>query len=316
MLDSLPTEIIWNIMQALDPFDLSVTRLVSKKFNNFSDHQSLWRSIQLKPPITSTSLHNDEKLPLWSLVDLKQILQLHLEHIQTICIWGVRDNIIQYILSSCRQLQELTISGWSTLSNHAFRITAPISTFNHQTLNLLSLRRLRLIGQKKSNYTSLDAFTFGKLLKLCPYLEEITVVRCQIDIQAECLLQIVDQDYRSDPMFASMFQEQHIAQKPTVSSLKYLVIATKKTWSSHHVTRIFQLCPNLRFLGLVPDSTEMDYTTGANRQNNDELTPSMLILYSGIVTNNQPRLLIKNFLIVEDHEISNPDNLIIYKFVS
>ncbi|KAI8637338.1 hypothetical protein BD408DRAFT_424695 [Parasitella parasitica] len=315
MLDSLPTEIIWNIMQILDPFDLSATRLVCKKLCAISDHPSLWRNIQLRPAATSTPLHNAENLPLWSLMDLEHVLQLHLRHIQAIHIWGVRDNIIQYILTNCHHLQELTISGWSTLSDHAFRITAPTPGFDHRSLNALNLRRLRLIGQRKSNYTSLDAFAFGKLLKRCPYLEEITVVSCQIHLQADYLLQLVDQDRRGEPMLASMLQEQHIAEQSTLSSLKSLVIATKKTWSSHHVTRLFQLCSNLRFLGLVPDSIEIvDYTGANKRQNNGEITASMPVLdYSSSVTSNQPHLLTKNILAIEEHEMLDSDNLIVFK---
>lgn len=314
MFDLLPTEIIWKIMHTLGPVDLSRTRLVCKKLRAFSDHPVLWRDIQLE---TTTKAQNTENLPLWNLADLKAILQLHLSHIQTIQIRGVRDNIVQYILLNCCNLQELTISGWSTLSDHAFRM--PTSTFA-----ALNLRRLRLIGQRKSNYTSLDATTFGKLLKHCPYLEEITVVSCQIHVQAECLLQIVDQVMNQNQSSLESTQQQQQQQQKDQghhqhisSSLKSLVVATKRTWSSHHVMRLFQLCSNLRFLGLVPDSIEIVEYTGLN-QNNGGITAPIPILDHSSNTpstsaNNQTHLLTKNIQAIDDHATLNSDNVIIYK---
>ncbi|GAN04567.1 hypothetical protein MAM1_0067c04028 [Mucor ambiguus] len=310
MLDLLPTEIVWNIMQRIDPLDLSRTRLVCKKLRTFSDHPVLWKDIQLEA--TSKTQHHEEDLILWNLTDLKPIVQLHLSHIQTVQIQGVRDNIVQYILLNCSNLQELTISGWSTLSDHAFRIpTTP-------TFTALNLRRLRLIGQRRSNYTSLDASTFGKLLKYCPHLEEITVVSCQIHVQAECLLQIMDQIMHQDRVLSMQQQQQGQDPHNSSSSLKSLVVATKRTWSSHHVMRLFQLCSNLQFLGLVPDSIEVVEYTGIN-QNNDEIIASMPILgYSSNAShenanNQQPHLLTKDIQTIDDHEMLDSDNLIVYK---
>ncbi|KAL9549093.1 hypothetical protein MBANPS3_005383 [Mucor bainieri] len=308
MLDSLPTEIIWKIMQTLDPVDLSRARLVCRKFRTFSDHPALWRDIQLE---ADKKTHYVEDLTLWNLTDLKAILQLHLSHIQTIQIRGVRDNIVQYILFNCSNLQELTISGWSTLSDHAFRIpTTP-------TFAALNLRRLRLIGHSRSNYTSLDATTFGKLLKYCPKLEEITVIH----VQAECLLQMIDQVMHQDQSLlepSSAQQQQDQDQHNTSSSLKSLVVATKRTWTSHHVMRLFQLCSNLQFLGLVPDSIKVVEYTGIN-QNNDEITAPMPILdhsSNAPHTNNsnqQPHLLTKNIQAIDDLVMLDSDNLIVYK---
>ncbi|KAG2202978.1 hypothetical protein INT46_009095 [Mucor plumbeus] len=309
LFDLLPTEIIWKIMQALDPIDLSATRCINKKFRTFSDNAVLWRNIQLKPKRSSSNCDN---LPLWNLADLKAVLQLHLSHIQTIKIWGVRDNIVQYILLNCINLQDLTISGWSTLSDHAFRITTEAHCHQITKPATLNLRRLRLIGQQKSNYTSLDATTFGKLINQCPHLEEITVVSCQIYLQAECLLQMVDQQEKE----AAISMQQHYHHQPP-SSLKSLVIATKRTWSNYHVTRLFQLCPNLRFLGLVPDSIEIVEYKGIN-QNNEEITAPMPILdnstsYNSANSSSQPHLITKNVHAIKDHEMLDSANLIVYK---
>ncbi|CAO3608002.1 unnamed protein product [Mucor fragilis] len=316
MFDLLPTEIVWKIMQTLDPVDLSRTRLACKILRTFSDHPALWRDIQLE---ASLKAQDTESLPLWNLADLKATLQLHLSHVQKIQIRGVRDNIVQYILLNCSNLQELTISGWSTLSDHAFRIPTP-------TFASLNLRRLRLIGQRRSNYTSLNATTFGNLLKHCPHLEEITVVSCQIHVQAECLLQMVDQvmHHHDQSMLGSSAQQQQQQdqdQRNTFSSLKYLVVATKRTWSSQHVMRLFRLCSNLQFLGLVPDSIEIVEYTGVN-QNNDEITAPMPILdHSSNTTNTnassrQPHLLTKDIQAIDDHEMLDSDNLIVYKLNS
>ncbi|KAK4509444.1 uncharacterized protein ATC70_007796 [Mucor velutinosus] len=308
MLHLLPTEIVWKIMQTLDPVDLSRTRLVCKRLRTFSDHPALWRCIQLE---ASRKTQHMEDIPLWNLTDLKAILQLHLSHIQTIQIRGVRDNIVQYILLNCSNLQELTISGWSTLSDHAFRIsTTP-------TFAALSLRRLRLIGQRRSNYTSIDATALGKLLTYCPHLEEITVVCCQIHVQAECFLQMMDQVMHQDQRLWMQQHQQDQGQLNSSSSLKSLVVATKRTWSSHHVMRLFQLCSNLRFLGLVPDSIEVVEYTELN-QNNDEITAPMPILdHSSNAThanaNNQPHLLTKDIQAIDGQEMLDSDNLIVYK---
>ena len=313
LFDLLPAEIIWKIMQALDPIDLSITRCISKKFRTFSDHPVLWKDIQLKPARSSSNIDN---LPLWSFADLKAVLQLHLLHIQTIQIWGVRDNIIQYILLNCFNLQELTISGWSTLSDHAFRI---ITTAHHHQITqkgTLNLRRLRLIGQRKSNYTSLDATSFGKLINQCPHLEEIIVVSCQIYLQAECLLQMVDHQEKE----AAASMQQHYHHQP-IPSLKSLVIATKRTWSSHHIIRLFQLCSNLRFLGLVPDSIEIAQYKGIH-QNNDEISAPMPILDNSTSDNSvnsssdQLHLITKNIHAIKDHEMLDSDNLLVYKLNS
>lgn len=301
-------------MQTLDPLDLSRTRLVCKRWRTFSDHPALWRDIELEA--TEETQQHAKDLPLWNLPDLRAILQLHLSHIQTIQIRGVRDNIVQYILLNCSNLQELTISGWSTLSDHAFRVPTP-------TFEALNLRRLRLIGQRRSNYTSLDATTFGKLLKYCPRLEEITVVSCQIHVQAECLLQMVDQVMHQDQSSLSMQQQQQQQdqdQHSLSSPLKSLVVATKRTWSNHHVMRLFQLCSNLQFLGLVPDSIEVVEYTGIN-QNNDEITAPMPILdhssnttpHSDASNHQQHHLLTKDIQAMDDNEMLDSDNLIVYK---
>jgi hypothetical protein len=84
-------------------------------------------------------------LVLWSLPDVKVILKLHLLLIKkTIYIWSIRDNILIHY----HHLQNLTISGWPTLSDLAFLV--PFIQFNRQHLNL---RHLRLVeGQENQIY--------------------------------------------------------------------------------------------------------------------------------------------------------------------
>lgn len=322
-LCSLPSEILWKIIILLNPVDLSNARVVSKQFNKYCDHPNHWTKLLLDPSTTishhSTSAtkedNNDNRmkndiLTLWNLSDLKNVLEPHLALIETIQIWGVRDNIIRFLILHCNNLQELTISGWSTLSDHALRIP------NQQ----LSLRRLRLVGQQKSNFTSLDAATFGKLITQCPQLEELSVVSCQIHIQADSFIKSFDPANRRDH-----HQEQQQQQQPNIVSpsandsetsvltplgdssppptaLKSLTVATKRTWSTQHVTRLFQLCSSLQVLALVPDSKNITV------ENKSPTSPTASL---PVLNNNHP-LLEKNVESIAEEEMLEFDNILVY----
>lgn len=217
-IHELPFEILYAIVRQLDPNQLSAARLVSRKMRYVCDRPELWRNIQLKP--------QDQ---LWNLNKLKTLLTPHTGITQKIDIWGVRDDIVQYLLLNCPHLQELTVYGWTTLSDHAFLLPQHIN-----------LHRLRLIGERKTNFTSLDSITFSKFIQHCPHLEELSIVSCHIHLHAESLIQTL---YHHHP-------------------LKYLNIATKQTWSIEHIIKLFELCSNLSILGLVPDSSKI--TPGSN----------------------------------------------------
>ncbi|KAG2232653.1 hypothetical protein INT48_004253 [Thamnidium elegans] len=252
----LPSEIIWKIIQLLDPIDLSNTRQSCKRLRTYCDHPSNWTTITLAPSPSSGALD------LWNLSTLQFILQPHLALIKTIKIWGVRDNIIRYLLTSCSCLENLTICSWITLSDHAFskQLTIP-----------LSLRTLRLNGQQ--HFTSLDAATFAKLISNCPRLEEVYVTNCKIHIQAEALLDGV-----------SLGGE----------SLKLLVVATKRTWSSYHVTRLFQVCSSLKYLALLSGSSDTVDLSLSGR------------MY------HMPSVLEKDVQYIQEREIKEFDNIIVY----
>ncbi|KAI9266336.1 hypothetical protein EDC94DRAFT_603453 [Helicostylum pulchrum] len=256
-LFSLPSEMIWKVIKLLDPMDLSNTRQSCKRLCGYCDHPSNWASLTLVPSPASSGA-----LDLWSLSTLQLILQPHLPLIKTIKIWGVRDSIIRYLLTSCRDLENLTICSWITLSDHAFSKQLSIP---------LSLRTLRLNGQQ--HFTSLDASTFAKLISNCPKLEEVYVTSCKIHIQAEALLDGV-----------SLGGE----------SLKSLVVATKRTWSSQHVTRLFQVCSSLKYLALLSGSSDtVD-----------------LSLVSAM--DHMSSVLEKDVQYIQEREIKEFDNIIVY----
>lgn len=279
---SMPTEIIWKVITLLNPYEVSNTRLVCKRLRTYCDHPSIWKSISLNPQCLIKENTDPGALTLWNLFELKEIIQPHLSLIKAITIWGVRDNIIRYLLLHCIKLENLTISGWSTLSDHALRVP-------FQPDEQLCLRRLRLVGQQKSNFTSLDASAFGKLIAKCPHLEELSVVSCQIHIQAD--------------NFLKSFDFFHQPSEGDLSSLKSLTVATKRTWSSQHVTRLFQLCSSLSYLALVPDSNNISYMF-------DPL-PSQTAAIVPIIENHES-LLEKNLQSINDQEILEFKNIIIY----
>ncbi|CDH55142.1 hypothetical protein RO3G_11212 [Lichtheimia corymbifera JMRC:FSU:9682] len=160
----LPPEILWHIISSFDHNDLSIVRLSCKKLRHFCDHPSHWRTLSLKPSPTTNSKGGENSMDLWQLHELERLIGPHVAHIQTIQIWGVRDHVVRYLLTHCTQLLDLTVCGWTTLSNHAFN---PKKT--------MRLRRLELIGAvQQPNYAALGcqihihARTLLKELKKAP----------------------------------------------------------------------------------------------------------------------------------------------------
>ncbi|KAI8890808.1 hypothetical protein K501DRAFT_141054, partial [Backusella circina FSU 941] len=224
-LTELPIEIILIILQNLSTIDITRLRLVSKGLCTICDYPIHWKRLILRKPDQENGWEkNEAALSLWELRELKEIIEPHLCFIESLYVWGVRDNIVQYLVLNCPTLKELTIYGWFTLSDHSLKVPEG---------KILSLQKLRLVSSPKSlsNFTSLDASTLGKFISQCPNLTDLLLV-CQINFQADALLQ-------------------SFSSKPSLS-LESLVVTTKRCWSSHHVTRVFEYCPALSLLGLVP----------------------------------------------------------------
>ncbi|KAL0076566.1 hypothetical protein F4703DRAFT_1779508 [Phycomyces blakesleeanus] len=215
-LQNLPSELLFNCLSWLPLRDLATTRTVSITLQHFCDDPFFWRHLWLEPPEKPS-----KSIALWQLSDLKALIEPHLEHIQSIRIRGVRDNIVRYILNNCPNLEELTICGWTTLSDHAFKFTQPLS----------SLRRLELVGAaNQTNFTSLDATTLGRLLTRCPGLTEL-LLGCQVHIHA--------------PTFITLLKS------TSCLPLRFLTLATRRTWSSQHLADLMILCPRLECVSLL-----------------------------------------------------------------
>lgn len=218
MLESLPSEIILNIVSLMPCKDVSSLRKVSKTLCTFCDYPTYWRTIRL---------HNNIPGHLWKLADLKEIIDPHLLHIRSIHIWGVRDNIIQYLLSSCPNLENLTICGWNTLSSYSLKISPS---------QALKIKTFKLIGSPlQTNFVSIEAYALSNLLAQSPQMTNI-VLGCDISIHAETLVAEL---------------EKKIQNKADRSSLKMLIIASRRTWLNEHVLRLIKVYPSLQNIHLI-----------------------------------------------------------------
>ncbi|KAI8145247.1 hypothetical protein BJV82DRAFT_605515 [Fennellomyces sp. T-0311] len=219
LLFNLPSEILWHIVSFFTIDQLATARLTAKKLRHFCDHPSHWRNLLLKP-------HADDansSMALWQINDLERILEPHLKIVQSIQIWGVRDNIVRYLLTRCVNLNDLTLCGWTTLSNHAFKTSQP----------RLALRRLELIGAaQQPNYAAIDARLLGDLLMQCPDLSEL-MLGCQVHIHARTLLK-------------------ELRKRKNLPQLRSLTLATRRTWSQRHVAELLDRCPKLERVCLFP----------------------------------------------------------------
>ncbi|CAO3618978.1 unnamed protein product [Cunninghamella blakesleeana] len=157
-LMKLPTEIVTHICSFLNVKDLTNIRLVNKKLNRIIDQPLFWQHLYIPLPTSSFDLSNNHFLPLskcqlWKLNDIKEIIEPHKKIIKSIKIYGVKDNIVKYILSQCNQLEELILYGWITLSNHAF-----------QSSKTVKLHKLELIAiDGFPNLLSMNASLFDHL---------------------------------------------------------------------------------------------------------------------------------------------------------
>ncbi|KAI9277166.1 hypothetical protein BDA99DRAFT_555080 [Phascolomyces articulosus] len=238
-LQELPPEILWNIVSYFSLEQLSNARLVSLKLRHFCDHPDHWKHVRLVPPQIeqqngSLSSSSSSSISLWQMNDLERILAPHLKLIQSVQIWGVRDNIVRYLLQNCVNLYDLTLCGWTTLSNHAFKIPASSTTGTSK----LALRRLELIGtDQQPNYAAIDARLLGDLLTQCPDLSEL-MLGCQVHIHAQTLLKELKKRRTSNSKSS---------QPPMLPpiQLRSLTLATRRTWSQRHVAELLDLCPQL-----------------------------------------------------------------------
>lgn len=294
-LSNLPSETLWKILSYLTVHDLSCIRMTNRKLAVFADHPSHWRHLHLAPPShqyqnqhqqqDQRAIPSSNSMTLWSLKDLQRLVGPHRKIIESIQIWGVRDNILRYILSQCMNLTDLTVCGWATLSDHAFKQLHPD----------LNLQRLVLIGaQEQPNYTALDATTLAHLLVQCP-LKELSL-GCQIHIHAETLIMELNKrqkQYRRQQQQQSSFlspsstlpttptaiEKQPSSPPPLIMTslplvkhtastystdrrdmsevgspiqLQRFTLATQRTWSTDLVTKIFDTCPSLHHVCLFP----------------------------------------------------------------
>ena len=250
-LHNLPSEILWNIISFFSLEQLSNARLVSKKLRHFCDHPSHWKHLRLVPPQQQyqqqdNHTNNKSSIVLWQLNDLERILKPHLNIIQSIQIWGVRDNIVRYLLQHCPHLNNLTLCGWTTLSNHAFKITSSSSS----TPKKLALRRLELIGtDQQTNYAAIDARSLGDLLIQCPDLSDL-MLGCQVHIHARTLLRELKKRKQHHQKTSNNNNDDESCLSSTSLSsspiqLRSLTLATRRTWSQRHVAELLDLCPQL-----------------------------------------------------------------------
>ncbi|ORZ08942.1 hypothetical protein BCR42DRAFT_424319 [Absidia repens] len=296
-LSNLPSETLWQILSYLNVHDLSCMRLSSKKMALFADHPSHWRHLDLAPLTRPCTENSDQKgipispLQLWNLKDLQRLIGPHRRMIKSIRIWGVRDNIVRYILSHCVNLTDLTLNGWSTLSEHAFKHIHP-----H-----LKLHRLMLVGaQTQPNYTSMDATTLAHLLMQCP-LKELSL-GCQVHIHAQTLLMELNKrqhkplpssasaeiateksspsplppkKHKEEPSTYNKGSSSHISDdrlggKGSSSlQLERLTLATRRTWSTEHVMALFDTCPSLYHVCLFPTVAAGGYDQTAQAKKMD-----------------------------------------------
>lgn len=220
MLLNLPSEILlYIICSFLSSKDLASLRLVSKILCHYCDDPSNWKFIYLEPPNTK----------LWQLNELKSIIDPHKDHIYSIHIWGVRDSIVQYILSHCSKLKHLTICGWTTLSDHSLHL-APNQ--------LLELKSIKLIGSaNRTNHVSIDAYTLAKFILQSPQLNHL-VFGCQTHVHADTFLS-------------------ELEKQPSRSHhLKSFTLATKKTWNKDHLVRFVDIYPMIERIQLVPGAAK------------------------------------------------------------
>ncbi|KAI8375780.1 hypothetical protein BD560DRAFT_391889 [Blakeslea trispora] len=226
MLNKLPPELLFQVTSYLSCQELAKLRLVSSMLRTFCDRPVHWRAIQL---------HHENRAgqELWKLGELKSIITPHLDHIQSIRIWGVRDNIVNYILSSCHNLRHLTICGWTTLSDHSLRLLPPRS---------LKLKTLVLIGSsEQTKFASIDASTLSNLLAQCPEMSNL-VLGCELQVNAETLV-------------AELENKLHAHLLRSSNGLQSLTFATKRTWLNEHVLRLIKIYPSIQNICLLPDAT-------------------------------------------------------------
>ncbi|KAG1470869.1 hypothetical protein G6F56_002442 [Rhizopus delemar] len=184
---------------------------------NQSDAPLNWKSIHLQPSKSS-----------WQLKELRHIIEPHKAHIKAIRIEGVRDNVVQYILTHCYKLKHLVVCGWLTLSDHSLRLGPDQS---------LDLQSIQIIG--KANSTLLvDASTLARFIKQSPRLDNL-VFGCQAHVHAET--------------FISELEKIHTSRFPR--TLRSVTLATKQTWNKDHVARLVDLYPTLEHIKLIPEAS-------------------------------------------------------------
>lgn len=210
MLNRLPYEILWHILTLVAPTDLHQARHTSRVLRDLASHPTFWRNLKLP----------SERL--WRVCDLKPVLVSHVEHIRSIKIEGVRDDVVRFLLSACPNLEHLELNGWTTLSDHALKYCSP-----------RKLKSLQLLGP----YTAIDAGALGRFVAQCPELSELTL-SCLAHIHAPTLARTIS-----------------ISSQKQASSLRQLTLPTFfRADTPWQIDELWDVCPRLERLCLLSDS--------------------------------------------------------------
>ncbi|KAI9319209.1 hypothetical protein BX666DRAFT_2025530 [Dichotomocladium elegans] len=211
LVERLPLELWCYIIFLLPPADVCVVRHVSRMLGVLCNDPRVWKHLELE---SSTQ---------WDLKQIRPIVAQHsIPHIRSISVHNVRDEVVRYILNACPQLEELTVSRWTTLSHHALKCNYAAH----------GLKRLHLHGQDAA-YTAIDALAIARLFTCCPQLQ---------------VFEMVAQAHVHLPTLLAAF-----ARHPP-QALRLLALPTYHPDPSIHAECFLRLCPGLESVLLISNS--------------------------------------------------------------
>ncbi|KAI8971387.1 hypothetical protein BDB01DRAFT_485619 [Pilobolus umbonatus] len=223
MLESFIPEITFQIYSYISTYDIVHLGLASKRLRMLTDHPYSWRDCDL-------TISRPENA-LWTRAEIKSLIEPYAHLIYYMRISGVRDSVLQFILSHCDNLRKLTICGWVTLSDHSF--TLPPTT-------ILSLRTLIFIESPSlPNFITMEAKSMAKLLKHSPHLTQL-LLGCDTQFKANTFLTEIENVLPESP-------------------LENFAFATKTEWLEEHLQRFQNTFTSLQSMCISHDIlTEMD----------------------------------------------------------
>ncbi|KAI8339161.1 hypothetical protein BC941DRAFT_350285 [Chlamydoabsidia padenii] len=228
---SLPTELLDRILLFGDVWQLAILRQVCSHWRSLIDKPYHWRKVCLldhhhgsdtiNPPLESTIVNT------WSLTNFQYLMNPHLAYLKSLTISGVRDSTVRLILDQCHMLEELEVVSFNTLSDHAL------------TLNQHSKLRRCVISGGKDPFFSIDALSLARFICHCPSLTQLSIEHCLLCIQPDIFLAQLEKGYYSNDNTHGL---------NALDSLT--LVHLQRPWSSHHVNRLLQSCPNLKHIQL------------------------------------------------------------------